>query len=151
MSRKKKINKGHPLRRNSFKTEKQRNIAILRGQRQEMSTVKKECVAIIQMAENDKRLLEGKEHASWQPEKKEAHRVLINHCDTMIELAEANLLVTEKYVLLNRDCATSLDIHNCDRIEELDELRADVLEAHDEMRVKVRAYAATNQPLGLSE
>lgn len=142
MSRKKKISKGDPRRKfNKFKSPEHRVVAELRGKRHAMRELKLEAAGIIQLGENDKRLLEQKVQTAWKPETKEGHQDALDKCVHMIEQAEATLLVIEKYTLLNRQIAQTLDGHTDSRLGELEELRELVLQSQEELRGVVRNYA----------
>lgn len=140
MSRKKKISKGDPRRKFHFKTPKDRAMAELRAYRHSMRELKLESTAIIQFAEHDKRLTEPKLLTAWKPETKAEHQKIIDSCDNMIGLAEATLLVTEKYVLLNREITATLTGHDDSRLFDLEELRELVIKSQEELRVVVRQY-----------
>lgn len=142
MSRKKKISKGDPRRKfNKFKSPEHRVVAELRGKRHAMRELKLEAAGIIQLGENDKRLLEPKVHTAWKPETKKGHQDTLDKCVHMIEQAEATLLVIEKYTLLNRQIAQTLDGYTDSRLGELEELRELVLQSQEELRGVVRNYA----------
>jgi hypothetical protein len=141
MSRKKKISNGDPRRKfNKYKSPEHRVVAELRGKRHAMRELKLEAASIIQFGENDKRLLEPKVHTAWKPETKESNQGLLDKCTVMIEQAEATLLVIEKYTLLNRHIAQTLDGHRDSRLEELDELLDLVLQSQGVLRNVVRNY-----------